>query len=244
MSARLVRFATSIALSFVFVSDVFAVATYGTHASSDFSLTIPTFSTGGTVSGSAVIDSNTGTSATGGTGVALHLTDLITADGTFASYKRVITISGSASAPPDSHASSNRMTGHLFTIDNHRTDPVDIPFVFSMAWTVLVSADDPANESASSGAFFSIAGIDTEELFIGGLKVTDFEHEIGLSTTSGSGGVMSDLMILGTLHLTPGRHMFSVITDAAGRATASTVPEPATLLLVAFGALAALRRRH
>ena len=229
----------------VFAPNANATAVYSTSASSDFSLTIPTFSGGASVTGSVVIGSNTGTAAMGGTGVAMHATDSITPDGLHASYVRAITIGGSADAPPYSFASSSRMTGHLFTITNHRTETVEAPFAFFMAWTLLVGADDPALVSASTGAFFSIAGIDTEDLVIAGVGTISsgaYEKEIGISTDSPPPGVVDDFFIMGHLVLPPGVHMFSVITDAAGRASSNVVSEPGSGILVVLALALALGR--
>lgn len=155
-----------------------------------------------------------------------------------------VAVSGSASQPPNSLATSTYMSGHIFSIDNtHGTGTLVVPFTFSYDWTTAISVGDPLHEFADAGAFFHITGIDNEFLVIGGSSVAEFllnpRYSTGLSETGGAGSGS----ISGTIEVPGGVFSeISVITDATGRAIAR-VPEPSTLWLLGFGLVFGLRWR-
>lgn len=157
-----------------------------------------------------------------------------------------VAVSGSASQPPDSLATSTYMSGHFFSIDNtHGTGTLVVPFTFSYDWTTTTSVTDALHESADAGAFFHITGIDNEFLVIGGVSVAEFLINPHYFTSLGETGGSGSSSITGTIEV-PGGVLseFSVVTDATGKAIAR-VPEPSTLWLLGLGlALGLLRRPH
>ena len=229
----------------------YATAVYSTIASSVFAFSIPVISGEPPATDSVLINSNISTILTGGNGTATN------AGSPSASPVRPVattaSASGSAFAPPYSFAQSARMTGHVIKIVNPTSVKLAIPFTFDMSWSMGVGVDDVATESASAGAFFSIAGIDSETLTIAGLGVIigAYELQIGVSSTDpvgGMGGSFGGLMVSGSILVDAmSVNEFSVITDVAGRANAGVVGEPATLMLIGVGlgfAMSMRRRRQ
>jgi hypothetical protein len=145
-------------------------------------------------------------------------------------------VSGSASAPPDSLAIATYQAGHFFVIDNSEgLGPIIAPFTFRLVWSVAVSVDNALWELASAGAFFHITGIDNEILTIDGTPVPEFRFHPRVSTELGETGTSGDSTITGTITVPAGVvSAFSVVTGTNGLAGART-PEPASWSLVLGG---------
>lgn len=217
---------------------VWGGAFYSTSATS-------TFAIGGYT---VVVGTDLGHTLEIGTGVATS-SGVLTPGGTLPA-SRTVSSSGSTTAPPNSFASSDYMTGHVFTFDNSAgLTPATIAFAFSYSWAVAIGADTPGLDFASGGAFFHITGIDNETLLIGGVPVAEFLfHPVAL-TSLGEIGTVGAGLTEGFIVVPAGEiSVFSVITDTAGSAASSTVPEPSTALLGLLGlagiGLAHFRRRH
>lgn len=222
-----------------------ATAVYSTIAGSVFAFTVPVLSGSPSPTVTVLTNSDSGAILTDGNGTAMHSGTPSGPDARPVST--TVSASGSAFAPPYSFAQSSRMSGHLIKIDNSSgLEAVSVLFRFDMSWTLLALIDDAATETASAGAFFSIAGIDSEILTIGGLGIVSvYENQIGISSPGGPGGILDSTFILGDILVAPGSiNEFSVITDVAGRANANDVPEPATLTLIGLGVLIAMRARR
>lgn len=147
-----------------------------------------------------------------------------------------VAISGSASQPPNSLATSTYMSGHIIRIDNtHGSGTLIVPFTFSYEWDTDISVTDALHEFAEAGAFFGISGIDNEFLVIGGVSVAEFLLNPHYSTGLGEIGGIGSGSVSGTIEIPGGVFSeISVITDTTGRAIAQ-VPEPSTLWLLSFG---------
>lgn len=191
---------------------------------------------------------------TAGTGVASIDTFTASADGV---HPATISsaVSGSAVAPPSSSSMAEAQRGHVFVVPRMSSSgplpSVTMSFRFDISWATHLSADNPAAEFASGGAFFGIsgfeAGIDSIVLDAGmpGTIVTvgdltRWEYNPRYSTSGGSpvDEVHADV-ITGMITVESGRiGEFSVITDAAGLAAARPVPIPPSWTLLPLGLLA------
>ena len=219
-----------------------SAALYMTHAESLFAI--------GTADG-VEVNSNTGSKMEIGAASAFHYTDFITGSGV-RPVEKSINIGGLASGPETSLASSTRMTGHVIEIDNLDrpgvfTDDIRVHFDFIFLWSVALSADSPAADFASSGAFFGISGfepgIDAIDIDGDGLgALTDFPGGSAYlfnptyTTLGGGTGGVGTMSVSGDIIVHANRvGAFSVITDSTG--LAFHVPEPGSLLLVGLALL-------
>ena len=248
ISHRLIAAAS--AFLFAASSPALATAVYSTLATSEFRIGRANF---------VDINSTMGSKTEVGTGSAVFfggLSGLGTLPATI-----TVGVSGSASALPDSSATSTYMAGHVIRIDNldrvgsARTTRLSIPFELRMTWSIAASVDDMFREFSSAGVFFGISGfelgIDAINITGDGLdELTDtpgnsafvfnpFVTSFGPTSSSGTSVLVAGVIIVEANSIGE----FSVITDTTGRAFA--VPEPAStmLLTVALVAAWASRRR-
>lgn len=165
-------------------------------------------------------------------------------------------VSGSASASTPLSSRAAALRGHLVEIDRATPPPPDAPpavtvdFLFEVFWDFALSVDLPFLELADAGAYFAIAGFEAGETLtvlegpgaygVGADGKLLWEFNPVIAIMAGSASPSGSASIRGTITVDSGvLGAFSVITDAAGSATARPLSEPAgwALLLPALLAL-------
>lgn len=168
-------------------------------------------------------------------------------------------VSGSAGAATPLSSRAAALRGHLVEIDRATPPPPDAPpdvtvdFLFEVFWSFSLSVDLPFLEMADAGAYFAIAGFEAGETLVvlegpgaygvGADGKLLWEFNPFAAILSGSAAPSGSAAIRGTITVDSGvLGAFSVITDAAGSATARPLAEPAGWALLLPAPLG-LRRR-
>jgi len=143
--------------------------------------------------------------------------------------------SGSASVPPVSAGESVARTNGLLFVDNRSASATyRLGFELAVHWALDVSVDAAATENARADV-----GVLLESLSGGVL----FELLETADALAGPGSRSDTALFAGQLVLGPrGFDELGLVADATGSATA--VPEPSTLLLVALPSLVAIAARR